>query len=103
MSEGAPRVSGLQRGLCAGFGAGVAALLGAAVMALRLRCEGFGCTGLGVVWVAWAAGLVPVLALGLGLRAALPPESGWRRAVTGGLLGLMVAVKVLLLLWWARA
>lgn len=35
----------------------------------RIRCEGFGCTGVGIAWMAWVALFVPSLVLGLVLRA----------------------------------
>jgi len=34
----------------------------------RIRCEGFGCTGVGIAWFAWVALFVLGLVIGLGLR-----------------------------------
>lgn len=44
--------------------AAVPALAAAALYLGQLRCEGFGCTGVGVAWVAWVMAYVPVLGLG---------------------------------------
>lgn len=55
------------------------ATLAGALYAWRIRCEGFGCNGLGIVWMAWALALLsPSLLLGawlvLGRRR---PEDAW--------------------------
>lgn len=50
------------------YAAAVLALaLGAALIG-RLRCESFGCIGVGVAWFAWAVAFFPVLAIGAALR-----------------------------------
>lgn len=36
-----------------------------AVASLRIRCEGFGCMGVGVVWMAWAGLYLITLLVGL--------------------------------------
>ena len=46
----------------------VGALVAGAVGIWRIRCEGFGCTGVGVAWLAWVAFFVPSLVIGLVLR-----------------------------------
>ena len=46
----------------------VVALIASAVGILRIRCEGFGCTGVGIAWAAWVAVFVPSLVLGFVLR-----------------------------------
>ena len=48
--------------------AAVLALAVTAVLIFQLRCENFGCMGVGVAWFAWAGAFVPVLAIGCMLR-----------------------------------
>jgi len=47
----------------------VLALLAAAVSIWRLHCESFGCMGIGVAWIAWAASFLLVLGIGLFTRS----------------------------------
>lgn len=47
----------------------VLALALTAVLIWRLRCESFGCMGVGVAWFAWVVVFVPVLAIGAVLRS----------------------------------
>lgn len=77
----------------------VLALAAAAGYAFQLRCEGFGCTGVGILWFAWAALFVPVLAFGIVLRANLPPGMVLRAAVSAGVF-LMAAMVAVLLGYW---
>ena len=53
-------------------------LLAFAVSIWNLRCESFGCMGLGVAWMAWAACFCPILVAGLVARArsGLNPRLG---------------------------
>jgi hypothetical protein len=51
------------------FVTSVLALALAAVAIWRLRCEGFGCIGIGVAWFAWVAAFVVVLVGGLVLQS----------------------------------
>jgi len=68
---------------------------------LRMRCENFGCMGIGVAWFAWAvAGFLPVLLLGLWARWRAPPGSPARRWVSAGLAA-HIAGGLGLLAWWA--
>jgi hypothetical protein len=78
------------------------ALVAAAGYALKLRCEGFGCTGVGVLWVAWAIAYLFVLALSLAVRAALPAGSPVRGLMSAGSLGLVVLGLLLLAYWQFR-
>ena len=50
----------------------VCALIAGAVGIWRIRCEGFGCTGVGIAWFAWVALYVPSLVIGLVLRTLSP-------------------------------
>jgi len=55
----------------------LAASTGAAISLWRLACEGFGCTGVGIAWIAWAALLyLPALLLAALTRHLLPPATG---------------------------
>ena len=49
--------------------AAVLALVAAAVGIWRLRCEGFGCMGIGVAWFAWVVSFFVVLGVGLFARS----------------------------------
>lgn len=46
-------------------------MFGGALFTWRLRCEGFGCVGIGIVWMAWAVLVAVCLVLGLSLQASL--------------------------------
>ncbi|OIN90458.1 MAG: hypothetical protein AUJ20_14325 [Comamonadaceae bacterium CG1_02_60_18] len=72
--------------------AAVLMLAWAAVNIGRLRCEGFGCTAIGVAWIAWAAVFVVVLVVGLIARNKTTSVAGfgpaakialWVQLVTG--------------------
>lgn len=89
------------RVLHAGYALLAAAVAAGALWAWRLRCEGYGCVGVGIVWMAWAALLfAPVLLLGLVLALKRGPRGRLARA-TRGLLGAQVALGLGLLAWWA--
>jgi energy-converting hydrogenase Eha subunit A len=47
----------------------VLALTVTALLIWRLRCESFGCMGVGIAWIAWAVTFFPVLAIGIVLRS----------------------------------
>ena len=74
------------------------AALGTAVHVWRLRCEGFGCTGIGILWAAWLAFIFsPALVLGAilffkqGTRTALSALTRrllWAQLALGAALGL---------------
>ncbi|HMV55020.1 MAG TPA: hypothetical protein PLX20_08280 [Rhodocyclaceae bacterium] len=61
----------------------VAALVAAAVGILRLRCEGFGCMGIGVAWFAWAISFFVVFVLGLLARSKAASIAGLGTVVKG--------------------
>jgi hypothetical protein len=48
---------------------GVVGLAVAAILIWRLRCENFGCIGVGVAWFTWVVVFLPVLATGAVLRS----------------------------------
>lgn len=70
------------------------------VVGMRMRCEGFGCMGVGVYWFAWA-GVYGVAGL-IGLWARLCTwRTGVARGVVQAALGVqLLAGLVLLILWW---
>jgi len=80
----------------------VAALLASAAYALQLRCEGFACTGVGILWLAWAVVYFVVVTLCLAVRKTLPAGSVSRRLVSLGTLGLLILGLVLLGYWQFR-
>ena len=84
----APAVSVAKVSLSVGFLVVATALTILAAVAFRLHCEGFGCTGVGIVWLAWVAIYAPVLVAGFALRLVLPSRTVIKTAVTTGLAGL---------------
>ncbi|ANX03137.1 hypothetical protein PG2T_02320 [Immundisolibacter cernigliae] len=73
----------------------VGALIAWAVDIWHLRCEGFGCTGVGVAWLGWVGLFLTGLVLGLVLRTLSSPGAFlarstklafWLQVATGGTL-----------------
>jgi len=99
----ASRAQRVWAGVLRHAGAGLLALV--AVLAMlawstwQLRCESFGCTFVGVVWVALAALWAGVLLLGLVL-AALQRRRGMGTRSSAWALGLLLALGVGHLLYW---
>ena len=78
----------------------VVLVFGGALYAWRLRCEGFGCIGVGIVWAAWAAVLfAPALALGAFLAAKSGPRGVLAR-LTRWALGMQLALGAVLAVTW---
>ena len=77
----------------------VAVVLGGGGYAWSLRCEGFGCTGVGIVWGMWAGlcGLAAVL--GPILRSFLAQQPTLRRVVNWAW-GLQSVLGLVLLVYW---
>ena len=75
-------------------------VLGGALYTWRLRCEGFGCAGVGILWAAWAAFLfAPALVLGVYL-AAKSGERNVLAASTRWVLGAQVLFGAALGIFW---
>jgi hypothetical protein len=81
----------------------VGVVIVSAVGIWRIRCEGFGCTGVGIAWFAWIALFVPSLVIGLALRTLsslgesltkLAKLAFWLQVGTGA---------VLLVLWVSKS
>jgi len=81
----------------------VAALLAAAAGAWRLRCEGFGCMGIGVAWFAWAVAFCVVLGMGWLARRLLAPAGGLARVCSGAWWLQLAAGAALLAVWASRS
>lgn len=80
---------------------GLALLLALAAVAIwRLRCEGFGCMGVGIAWLAWAAGYAAVLVWGILVRAR-PTLGPFLARVTSAVVLLQGLGGVALALVWA--
>lgn len=60
-------------------------------------CEGFGCIGLGIAWMAWVVAYAVLLALGLGLWRR--PDAGLRRLRNAALVSQLLAGLSLLAYW----
>lgn len=85
------------------FVASVLALALAGVAISRLRCEGFGCVGIGVAWLAWVAVFVVVLASGLGLLSRRELSQFGTRATKGALIGQAILALVAIAAWLAKS
>jgi len=82
------------------YAIGLALLCAGVVLILRMRCENFGCMGIGVAWFAWGvAGFLPVLLLGLWARWRAGVATLARRAVGWGLVVQGLGGLALLMLW----
>lgn len=79
-----------------------AAATGLSAIALwRLRCEGFGCMGVGIGWLAWGAVLyLPSLALGSVAAQHAPPQAPGARAVPD-VLRAQLLLGIQLFVYWA--
>ena len=51
------------------YAAGIVVLLGCAIAILRTYCESYGCMGIAVMWLVWAAGFGLWLVFGLNTMA----------------------------------
>ena len=78
----------------------VPALATAAAWLWQLRCEGFGCMGIGVAWLVWVLAYVPVLALGAALAGG-PALQGPLRTPTRLSLGIQIALGITAAVLWA--
>jgi hypothetical protein len=78
--------------------AAVLALVAAAASIWRLRCEGFGCMGVGVAWFAWVVAFFVILDVGLFARSKSAQVAGiaglakltWWFQVTVGLMAVAI-------------
>jgi hypothetical protein len=94
----------LLRLLAAVFGVGALALAAAAVYVLRLRCESFGCIGVGVAWFAWAMAYGAWLVGGLVLQSFARSVPGLTRRVGLVLIALSLLGAALVARWaWVSA
>jgi len=60
----------------------VAGVMASALYLWHLRCEGFGCTGIGIAWLGWAAAVyLPVGLAGLFARNRAALGAGLSKAV----------------------
>lgn len=80
--------------------AAVLALAAAAIFIWRLRCESFGCMGVGVAWFAWSGAFFPVLAIGCVLRSRSSPGAGVLKVIRA-VVWVQVALGAALLAIWA--
>jgi hypothetical protein len=85
--------------LLTGFLLVTAGLLASAVYLWRLQCEGFGCTGVGIVWMAWSVAGLGILLAGQFLRTRLPPGS-WARQLASIVCWVLLGLAVGLSGYW---
>jgi len=88
----------LAAGAAIAYAAGNTALAVFGFMLWRMHCEGFGCMGKGIAWLAWAAGFAMLLALGL---VACRVYRGAGRMALRWILFLQAAAGVALVVYWA--
>jgi hypothetical protein len=94
----------LLRLMAAVYGVGMLTLAAAAIYVLRLRCESFGCTGVGVAWFAWAMAYGTWLVGGLVLQSFARSVPGLARRIGFLLIALAVLGAALLARWaWVSA
>ena len=74
-------------------------VLGAAAYVWGLRCEGFGCTGVGIAWGLWGSLCGLAVALGPILRSFLTQQPVLHKAV-GRAWGLQAVLGLALLVYW---
>ncbi|MGY4827279.1 hypothetical protein ACVNIS_01725 [Sphaerotilaceae bacterium SBD11-9] len=70
-----------------------------AICVWRIRCEGFGCTGVGVAWVAWALFFLAVLVVGLVVRRWTQLSGLVRRSVRWALVAQLLVGAFLVSAW----
>jgi hypothetical protein len=92
----------LLRVLALTFVALVVALLASAVSILRLRFEGFACTGVGIVWVACAGGYGILSIAGWRLRSAAGLPVALHMRAKGEQVALLVAGFILTGVWLTK-
>jgi hypothetical protein len=80
--------------------AAVLALVAAAVGNTQLRCEGFGCMGIGVAWFAWAFAYCLVLGLGVFIRSQA--EASLTKIVRAGWWLQLATALGVLVLWISK-
>ena len=85
------------------FVASVLALVAGAAAIWHLRCEGFGCMGIGVAWFAWVVAFAVVLVFGLVLRARPSLGKFGANATTGALLIQAILALVAIAVWLAKS
>jgi hypothetical protein len=95
----ATRSATLLRLLAALFGVGVVTLAAAAIYVLRLRCESFGCIGVGVAWFAWSMACGAWLVGGLVLQSFARSVPGLARRVGVLLIGLSLLGAAVVARW----
>lgn len=89
--------------LIATYAIGLAALLVSAVAIFRTFCEGFGCLGIGILWMAWAGAYVAWLLLGFIVQARKkrkPDDPRGSSPLVRRLLVGQILLGVALLLYW---
>ena len=85
------------------FVASVLALALAGVAIWRLRCEGFGCVGIGVAWFAWVVAFALVLVGGLVLHSRPSLGKVGVIATRGGLVVQAILALVAVAAWFAKS
>jgi hypothetical protein len=91
--------SSFKRLLGIAFIASVPVMAAGAAYVFRLRCENFGCMGLGVAWFGWSVVYAVAFGLGLLMRTLLDAGSALRSAVSMALCA-QVLMGVLLAGYW---
>lgn len=89
----------MSRAFAAIYVVAVLALVVCALLIWRLRCENFGCMGIGVAWFAWVLAYFPVLLVGVVLRSRESLGAGLMK-LTRATVWVQVAMGVALVVVW---
>jgi hypothetical protein len=76
----------MKRAVAMAYALLLASLVAYGVQFWNIRCESFGCTGVGIAWFAWAIGFVVVGVVGLIARHLAPQPSRMRQGLQALLL-----------------
>lgn len=80
----------------------VLALVVFAVLIWRLRCESFGCMGIGVAWFAWVLAYFPVLLIGIVLRSRESLGAGLMKLARAAVWAQLAMGAVLVMVWMLK-
>ncbi|QSI78516.1 hypothetical protein [Niveibacterium microcysteis] len=77
----------------------VLALAACVVLIWRLRCESFGCMGIGVAWFAWVLAYFPVLLVGVLVRSRESLGAGLRKLMRAAVWAQVAMGAALAVVW----
>ncbi|MFO1398133.1 MAG: hypothetical protein U1F48_13815 [Burkholderiales bacterium] len=90
------------RAFVAVHAAGVVVVAALAIATWRIRCEGFGCVGVGIAWFAWSCLFAAWLAIGFVAHRSCRADPSWSRVARGSLWAQAIVGLVPFLYWAGR-